>query len=189
MTTLLMRNWGIYLLNGLIAILYGVLALFVPTDTLLVVAWYTGLIILLSGILFLLIVINRIRKEYPYGWMLGQSLIYLITGALILVYTNETIHFFISAIGVLAILAGILQLIVLVNIDPSYRNKNIMLLNALVTLAFGILMLFNPFSVAHFLVVLSGIMALFFGSMLVWFSISLHKIQKQVHPENDNVSL
>ncbi|MDO8897248.1 MAG: DUF308 domain-containing protein [Bacteroidales bacterium] len=178
MTNILIRNWSIYLLNGIVALLYGIFALFIPSETLVIMAWYAGLVILLGGILVLLVVANRIRKELPYGWQLAQAILYMAIGALVMIYTNESIHFFVAAMGVLAIIAGILQLIVLINIDPSFGGKNLMLVNALITLAFGVLMLVNPFTVAQAFVILSGLMAMVFGSLLIWFSFRLRELQK-----------
>ena len=180
MTKLLMRNWGIYLLNGLVAILYGILALFVPAEMTTNLAWYAGLVILLFGVLLLFVVFNRMKKDFPYVWLLIQSTIYIAIGTFILLYTNDTIRYFVLAIGGLAILSGILQLIVLVNIDPVFKSKNIMLMNALVSLAFGVIMLFNPFAVAKALVIASGIMALFFGTMLIWFAFGLRSVLKKI---------
>jgi uncharacterized membrane protein HdeD (DUF308 family) len=179
MSTGLTRNWGIYLFNGILAVLYGLFALFIPAETLQTLGWYAGLIILLGGFLILLVVINRIRQELPFTWMLVQSVLYIAAGALIMVYTTQAISIFVAVLGVLALVVGVLQLIVLVNIDPAFKSKNFMLINALVTLGFGVLMLFNPFNFAQTLVVLSGVMALFFGGILIWFSTRLRKITRE----------
>jgi len=179
MNALLLKSWWIYLLNGFIALSYGLVALFIPAETIKVMAWYGGLTILLAGILMLLLVINRIRKELPYGWMLFQTILYIAAGTIIMLYTTESIRFFVIIIGLLALVAGVLQLLVLVNIQAYFGSKNLMLVNALVTLAFGLVMMFNPFEAAKALVVLSGIMGLFFGAVLVWFSLQLKKLQKE----------
>lgn len=180
MNAILLKSWWIYLLNGIIALAYGIVALFVPAETVLIIAWYGGLTILLAGVLLLLIVINRIRRQLPYGWMLLQTLLFITAGTVVMVYTAESIRFFVIVMGLLALVAGILQLLVLVNIDTKFGSKNLMLINALVTLAFGVLMLFNPFETAKALVVLSGVMGLAFGTILIWFSLQLKMLQKQL---------
>lgn len=184
MKTILMRNWGIYMFNGILAVLYGLFALFVPAETLQTLGWYAGLVVLLGGFLILLVVINRIRKEMPFGWMLTQSLLYIAAGTLIMVYTTQAINLFVGVMGVLALVVGVLQLVVLVNIDPAFKGKNFMLINALITLGFGVLMLFNPFNFAQTLVILSGVMALFFGGILIWFSLRLKKMSKDLMQQN-----
>ncbi len=180
MSGIFIKNWYIYLFNGIIAVLYGLLALFVPFETLQTLSWYAGFVILLSGVLMLLVTVNRIRKKQDYFWILLQSVLYIAAGTLILLYTQEAIRFFVISMGVLALIVGVLQLIVLVNINPVFRFKNFMLFNALITMAFGVLMLYNPFRVAEFLVTMSGVLALFYGIVLIWFSINLYRLTKQL---------
>ncbi|MCK9448575.1 MAG: DUF308 domain-containing protein [Bacteroidales bacterium] len=178
MSFILVRNWGIYLFHGLLAVIYGLIVLFVPAETLQALGWYSGLVILLSGILVLLVTGNRISKKLPFLWLLIQGLLYVTAGILIMVYTQSAIELFVSTMGILALVVGIMQLIVLVNLKQAFRPKNLILFNALVTLGFGVLMLFNPFRFAQAIIVLSGILALFFGIILIWFSIRLRTISR-----------
>lgn len=172
------RNWWSFALNGVIALIYGVLALSLPEGTLIIIARYTGLVILLIGIIFGIISYNRSQKKLPYGIMLFQTIVMAILGVLILFYTQETINFFILLIGAWAIVMGVVQLIVLVNVSPGFGNKNFFVINAVVSLIFGLLLVLDPFNAAKTLIVLSGILALFFGFVMIWFAYSLRELQK-----------
>ncbi len=172
------RNWWSFALNGLVALLYGILALTLPEGTLIVVARYTGIVILLTGLVFGLISFNRYKKGFNYGIMLLQTITLSLLGVLILVYTEETLSFFITLIGIWALITGILQLIALVNVSAGLSNKNFFLINAVVSLIFGLLLVINPFAMAKTLIVISGLLALFFGFVMIWFALNLRKLQK-----------
>ncbi len=177
------RNWWMFTLNGLLAILYAVFALFVPADTLLVVAKYTGIALLLFGVIMLLTAIYRINNKSPFTVLLTQSIITIVLGSLILIYTEQTITFFVMMMGIWAILSGILLLVILVNLGSELSNKNMLLTNALISLLFGVILLINPFDVAAALVILSGVLALGFGIILIWFSLQLKQMKRNVEVE------
>ncbi len=172
------RNWWIFSVNGLLAVFYGILALFVTEETMVTLAKYSGLAILLVGVVMLLLSIYRIRKEYPFGVLITQSIITIVLGSLILIYTQKTISFFIMILGFWAIVLGILLLVILVNVGSEFYNKNLLLVNALVSLLFGSIMLINPYDSAKALVSLSGILAMGFGIILIWFSVQLKTLGK-----------
>lgn len=174
------RNWWTFTLNGLLAIFYAIFALFAPEETTVVIAKYSGLAILLAGLIMLAVAVHRIRKEFPYGVLITQSILTIVLGSLILIYTQQTISFFITMIGLWAIMIGVLLLVILVNLGNELANKNMLLVNALVSLLFGIILLINPYNSAQALVILSGILALGFGIILIWFSLQLKQLGKSV---------
>jgi uncharacterized membrane protein HdeD (DUF308 family) len=180
MSTRIVRNWWSFALNGVIALIYGFLALFLPDDTLIVVARYTGIVILLAGIVFAFVAYNRVQKQIAYGIILAEAIVLVVLGILILVYTVETISFFVSLIGIWAIVLGIIQLIALVDIGQQMANKNFFLINAIVSLLFGALLLLNPFAAIKTLVIISGLLALFFGFVMIWFAFNLKSLQKGI---------
>ncbi|MBK9291812.1 MAG: DUF308 domain-containing protein [Bacteroidetes bacterium] len=184
---ILVRNWWIYLLNGLIALLYGFMALFLSAATAEAIAWYAGLAILLFGLVVLVVTINRLRSGMPWGLLMLQAVVYMAAGATIMVYTRETLSLFVAVIGILALLAGVFQLVVLVNLGNRFEGKNLGLTNALLTLLFGLLLLLNPFAFAQAVVILSGIVSLFAGVLLLWFGWQLRKIAREDLPVNPEI--
>ena len=66
MNTNIKRNWWVLLVNGLLAILFGGLALFATEPLLLSISMYFGLLILIGGVLLLIGAYDKQRKEDEY---------------------------------------------------------------------------------------------------------------------------
>jgi uncharacterized membrane protein HdeD (DUF308 family) len=80
-------------------------------------------------------------------------------------------------IGIWAIIIGIIQLVIIVNFKGEVANKNLLLLNGLLTIALGVALLFNPFQWGIFLIKVIGAFAAIFGILLVYFSLKLRAVK------------
>ena len=78
-----LSNWWLLTLNGIIAIVYGIIAIFVPDTYMVAMVMYFGIIILIIGFAMLWGAINSIRDNLPYATDLDQFLSYHIMGALL----------------------------------------------------------------------------------------------------------
>jgi len=177
MKTFISRNWWSFLLNGFIAITYGLLALFIPAATLIVLVKYTGFLILFTGLVFLSISVLRIMHHKPYALMVSLSIITLLFGGIITFKTQGTIQLIVLLLGVWALVSGVFQLMAFLTFDKSLNNKGLIIANIILTLVFGIVLLLNPFAFATYLVVISGVLALLYGILYIWFGIKMRHIQ------------
>ena len=179
-----LSNWWLLTLNGIIAILYGIIAIFVPDSTILTIVMYFGIVILIIGVAMLWGAINSIRDNLPYAADLAISLITIVIGALLTFYTSKSLTIFVTVIGIWAVLVGVVQLYLATRAELLSGEKNTLLINGLITLIFGIILFFNPFKSATILVVLSGILAFVFGIVLIAMSIRLKNIEKLTGKES-----
>lgn len=81
-------------------------------------------------------------------------------------------------IGSWAVLIGIVQLYIATKPELLAGEKNTLLVNGIITLVFGIILFFNPFATAAFLVVISGILAFIFGIILIAMSIRIKNVER-----------
>ena len=100
-------------------------------------------------------------------------------GLALILFPQATLALFLLLIGIWAIIIGIIQLVIIVNIKGNISNKNIHLFNALLTIGLGILLLFNPFGWAVFMGILIGILALLFGVLLLYFALILRSLKSE----------
>jgi uncharacterized membrane protein HdeD (DUF308 family) len=167
METRLFNSWSLLAINGVIAILFGVMALFIPGTLLLTLVTYFGIVILLLGISMLVGVILNIKNDLPYGVDLVESIIILAIGVLFTFYTKTSLEVFVIVIGSWALLIGAGQLFFAFKINPELSSKNTLLVNGAISLIFGFILFFNPFEAAAFLLVISGILSLVMGTILI----------------------
>ncbi len=176
MATRSLNNWMILTFNGIIAILYGLMAMFVSKITLLSIVMYFGIVILIIGLAMLFGVVNNMKNNLPYAGDMTFSIITIVIGALLTFYTQRSLQIFVIVIGSWAILLGVLQLFILAKSNFSNGTRNVLLINGLITLALGTLLFFNPFESARYLVIISGILAFILGVILIAVSIKLKNL-------------
>lgn len=170
------NNWWVLTFNGIIAVLYGLLAMFVPQTTILTIVMYFGIVILIIGVAMLFGVVNNMKNKQPYAADMAISIVTIIIGGLLTFYTQKSLEIFVIVVGSWAILLGALQLYLLIKFEYSKGTKNILLVNGLLTLIFGVILFFNPFQSASILVAISGILAFIFGVILISVSIKLKNL-------------
>lgn len=170
------NNWWVLTFNGIIAVLYGLLAMFVPQTTILTIVMYFGIVILIIGVAMLFGVVNNMKNKQSYAADMAISIVTIIIGGLLTFYTQKSLEIFVIVVGSWAILLGALQLYLLIKFEYSKGTKNILLVNGLLTLIFGVILFFNPFQSASILVAISGILAFIFGVILISVSIKLKNL-------------
>ena len=91
----------------------------------------------------------------------------IVLGAVLAFYTSSAIKIFMYIVGGWAILVGVVQLVMLAREETPPGTKKSLLVNGLITLAFGVLLFFTPLGTASAFVWLSGIMAFIIGIILI----------------------
>lgn len=174
-------NWWSLALSGIIALLFGFLAFYNPEGMLTKIIGFFGIVILIVGIAMLIGVINNIRNKQPYAPDLIWTIITIAVGAVLTFYTNEAVQVFVVIIGVWAILIGSVQLFLMTKLDSSDKSRNTFLINGVITIIFGIIMFFNPFQSARFILILSGILAFIIGILLIVLAIKMKSLSKELN--------
>ena len=176
----LSNTWKTLALNGFIALLYGVLALFVPKSTVVAVVMYFGIVIMIIGVIMLFEAVNHMKKKLPWQSEMLIAAVTLIVGAIISFYSEKTLKVFVVIIGIWAVIIGISQLYLAMKYEMGRGNKNSMLINGLLMLIFGIILFFNPFETAAFLVIISGIIAVIMGIILIVLAFSIKNLVRDI---------
>ena len=167
------------MISGVIAILFGILALFVPHETIIKLTLYFGILILAGGLILLYLAIKNKRAEKPYGLLLIESILVLLMGGIIVFLPGETLRVFLILIGAWAILTGLLQIILAVRMKGVVSRHGMFTLNGIITLIFGLLLLIKPMGTAAFIMVVTGILALVAGVLLIYLGLSLRGAERR----------
>ena len=164
------KNWWVLLMNGIIAILFGLLLVLFTQETIKMVVFYLGLVILVGGLLFLWQGIRNMKKEKRSWVILLESAATITIGAIIMFFPGQSLSIFMVLIGIWVIINGIIQLVFLVNKAIQVPFNTLLLVNALATIAIGVILLFDPFTFAVFIWKAIGVIAILLGAVLVYYS-------------------
>lgn len=173
-------NWYSLAFNGVIALFYGILAIFVPQATLLTIITYFGIVILIVGVAMLIGVINSIKSKQAYAVDLIWTIIMLIIGSLLTFYTKRSIEIFVMIIAAWAIFMGAVQLYLMTKLDKTDRARRSFLINGILTLLFGVVLFFNPFTAASAILFLTGAVAFFIGVLMIVLAIRLKNLHQKL---------
>lgn len=171
-------NWWSIAVNGVIALLYGILAIFIPGDTILTIIIWFGIVVLVVGGAMMIGVINNIRNDLPYGTDLVWAILTIAIGAVLTFYTQRSIEIFVIIIGAWAVLIGGVQLYLMTKLEPKDKSKNTFLINGILTVVFGVVLFFNPFTSAKALLILTGIIAFIIGIVMIIIAIRMKSLSK-----------
>ncbi|OWW18470.1 HdeD family acid-resistance protein [Noviherbaspirillum denitrificans] len=173
MNEMLSRSWRMLALRGVIAILFGVLALAWPDLTLLAFATIFAVYALLTGAV-LVVGSVRSRKSNEDWWLpLMVGLVSIGAGVVATIHPGLTAMVLVLVVGANALITGVLDIATAVRLRKTIRNEGLLILNGVASIAFGVLVFLFPDAGALALVWLISFYASFSGILLLAFAFRL----------------
>jgi uncharacterized membrane protein HdeD (DUF308 family) len=173
--------WWLVLLRAIAAILLGILLFANPGALLMVIMIYIGVYWLIDGI-FTVIASLRGRKNLEHwGGAIFTGIISILAGLAVLsqpvLSALLTTTFFAYLVGFLAIVSGISSLVSGFRLHKASGEWS-MIIGGLMSLLFGLLLVFNPLFSSFVLLSMAGIFALIGGIILLLFAIRMRSAVK-----------
>ncbi|AKQ54679.1 HdeD family acid-resistance protein [Bordetella hinzii] len=169
------RQWGWVALRGLVAVLFGLLALFLPGITLAALVLVWGAYALVDGV-FALIAGWRIRDQDKPLWPLVLvGITGLAAGIVTFLWPGVTALVLLYIIAFWAIVAGVFQIAAAIRFRKEIQNEWLHGLSGLVSLLFGVMLVIQPGAGALALVWVIGLYAVFFGILLLVLALRLKR--------------
>lgn len=162
------KQWSSVFLRGVLAILFGIVAVFWPGLGLQILVLIFGAYALVDGIFAFLVGIS-----YKSVALVLEGLVGAIVGLLIFFYTVQAAAIFILLLGVWAVATGIFEVIAGLELRRYIGDEIFLLFVGIVSIIFGLFVFVNPIAAGLALTWVIGIYALLFGSLLVALSIRL----------------
>lgn len=162
------QKWWLLLLRGILAIIFGLIAIFSPGIVLATLLLYFGFVAVFSG-LFLIIEGIAIKGD-DRGLRIFEGVISLIFGLLFIFMPAFVLASIMYFIAFWAIIAGIMQIFYAIKLRKEITNEWLGILNGLITLIFGILVLYNIMAGGLAIVMIFGIYAILWGIILIGLS-------------------
>src|SRR5690348_15144572 len=161
----IMSNYRtMFLFRGLVAILFGILALVWPGLTLAVLVYLFGFFAVISGIAAVAAALRN-REMHSWGALLFEGILGILAGVVALIWPGITALAFLYLLAAWAIITGILQLIAPLAFPISVGRGVLTALSGVLSVAFGVLIAAQPASGLLTVVWLIGIYAIVAGIM------------------------
>jgi uncharacterized membrane protein HdeD (DUF308 family) len=150
-------------LNGILAMIFGLVAVFFPGITLAALGIYFAISILIGGISLLAGAAQMKRTNHHWYFLVPEGIIGVLIGIVILARPKLAATVFITIIGLWAVIIGLVLLFSYFRkVLPGFSNSFLLIVSILSLLA-GVLILINPFESTRFITILIGIYALVYG--------------------------
>jgi uncharacterized membrane protein HdeD (DUF308 family) len=160
-------NWWLLALRGLIAVLFGVVAFMWPGATLITLVWLFGAFAMVNGVLSLILAAKIPKGRSKVGSLIIGGLLGIVAGLLAFILPAITALGLLILIAAWAIATGVMELLAAVRLRKIITNEWLLILAATASIAFGIILLFQPAAGALALIWLIATWAVVFGTLLI----------------------
>jgi len=177
----LARNWRPLAARGVLAILFGIYALTRPRIALPALIEAFGVAVLLSGILGIVAGVRAYENEERSWPLAAEGVIAVAVGLLALLRPDAAARLWLYVVSLFAFLSGILHIFAAIHLRRDLRDEMVLVLNGVLTAAFGVMMVLLPWTGLLALTWLLGASSLCFGVLLVVVALRLRGRQRAQH--------
>jgi len=156
-----LSNPWVILIQGILVLLFGILALSNPETAIKILIRFFGVMIAITGIS--LIVLNRRNTEenVATSFWFYFGVFNIVIGFIFIINPKFIVSFFFILIGLIALISGILNLWRQMQFNESYKSPAF--IKNGIAVFFGLLILLYPFEGAEAATIVTGIFALIYG--------------------------
>ena len=166
MSTLLARNWWAVVLRGVAAIVFGLIALFVPGAVLLTLALFFAAYLLVDGVLGIIAAVRAASHHDRWGLLLFEAIVNIVVGVVAAVFPAAAVFGFVLLVAVWALVTGVLVIVAAFRLHVSH-GRWWLVFAGVVSVVWGVLLLIAPLMGAVVLTWWLGAYAILFGIMLL----------------------
>jgi uncharacterized membrane protein HdeD (DUF308 family) len=166
MNATLARHWWAIVLRGVIAVLFGIVALAAPGAVLLSLALLFGIYLLADGIIGLVSTIRTVTAHGHWGMLLLEAILNMIMGLIALFMPGAAVLAFVLLMAAWALMSGALMVVAAFKLHASH-GRWWLGLGGVASIIWGVLLVAAPLIGAVVLTWWLGIYAIIFGISLL----------------------
>lgn len=172
---MLAKNWWLVLLRGIVSILFGLVAFAWPGLTLFTLVLFYGAFALVDGIIALASAFTGGAKPVPTWWLVLVGIAGIAAGIITFLWPGLTAIVLVIFIGAWALVHGIFEIIGAIKLRKEIDNEWMLILAGVISVVFGLLVLFAPGAGALGLIWAIAAYSIVFGVLLIGLSFRLRK--------------
>jgi uncharacterized membrane protein HdeD (DUF308 family) len=173
MLEMLSRYWWAFVVRGIFAIFFGILAYAWPGITLATLIIFFGVYVLIDGILLVIKTIGNWGERDDRWLLLLEGLLGIGIGVITFVAPGITAVALVFFIAAWSLATGVLEIAVAIRLRKEIQGEGWMILSGIASIVFAVLVMFFPGAGALGLLWLIAGYAIIFGVMLVILGIKL----------------
>jgi uncharacterized membrane protein HdeD (DUF308 family) len=166
MSAILARNWWAIALRGVFAIIFGLIALFVPGATLLSLALLFAAYLIVDGIFGCIAAVKAASQNERWGLLLAEGLLNILVGVVAALFPGGAVLAFVLLIAAWSLVTGVLMVVAAFRLNPAY-GRGWLIFSGIVSVLFGIALVVSPLIGAVVLTWWLGAYAIAFGIALL----------------------
>jgi len=181
MTKIIALNWWALALRGAVAIIFGLLAFFMPVVTLYSLTILFGAYALIDGVVSLVAAVRSARHGEHWWELLFEGIIGLGTAVVTVIWPAVTLVVLIYIIGAWALITGVLEIAAAFRLRRHIAGEWMLGLVGVASVLFGVLLFAAPGPAAVVLAWWIGAYVFFFGVMMVVLAFRLRRRAAVMH--------
>ena len=171
------RNWWMFALRGVVAIIFGVVAFAQPKQALVLLfgayAFLDGVFAMFAGI--------AARRYFERWWaMLLEGIAGVVIGLLTFFWPSITALVLLYFIAAWALITGIFEIVVAIQLRRVITGEWMLILGGLLSILFGVSLFVFPAMGAVSVMWMIGIYAIAFGILEIVFAFRVHSLRQEV---------
>ena len=168
------EHWWVFLIRGIAAIVFSVLAIAWPGLTILTLTLFWGAYALVDGVLALWAGISgKVADRSSRWWLAIVGLLGVVAGLIALIAPGYTAAVLLITIAVWAIIVGVLQVVGAIRLRKEIDNEWMLGLSGVCAIIFGVLFFLSPAAGALTVVWMISLFALIFGVVSIMLALKL----------------
>ena len=169
----LTRNWWTWLIRGIAAVIFGILAYLWPGATWVAIGILFGAYALVDGVFAIVATFRAAETQQRWWPFLIEGVIGILIAAITFYDVGITILALYWTIAAWAFLTGIIEIVAAVQLRKHIANEVWLIIGGIASIAFGVLMIWFPLVGALTIIWLIAAYAIVFGVIMIAFSLRL----------------
>ena len=182
MLDVLSRYWWVYVVRGILAILFGILAYAWPGITLATIIILFGAYVFVDGIFLIIKTIGNWGDRDDRWLLLLEGLLGIGIGLLAFIAPGVTTFALVFYIAVWSLATGVLEIATAIRLRKEIQGEGWMILSGIASILFALLLMVFPGAGALGLIWLIAVYAIIFGVLLILLGFKLRRARKISQP-------
>ncbi len=169
------QYWWVLLVRGVLAVIFGLIALFFPGIVLFTLIYVFAFYAIVDGITAIFVAFQERGTHSRWAWLLVEGILGIIAGIVAIIYPGETALVLLYIIAAWALVTGIMELIAAFTVRGSFAWG--LALGGIISILLAILLFIRPGTGILSILWVVGIYGIIFGIGMI-----IHAFQLRSRP-------